>query len=80
MTADSRRKLVFMSRDTGNKGQIIVDIKDPWNPKVINYSTNPRATRRPASTTAASCGRSAASRRAGRAAQPGDTGLGDRHP
>jgi hypothetical protein len=38
MTTDSRRKLVFMSRDQGNKGQLIVDIKDPWNPVVLNYS------------------------------------------
>src|SRR4051812_3899728 len=40
MTVDSRRKLAFMSRDTGQKGQIIVDLKDPWNPKVINFSKN----------------------------------------
>src|SRR4051812_1264416 len=39
MTTDSRRKLVFMSRDQGTKGQFIVDIKDPWNPQVLNYST-----------------------------------------
>jgi hypothetical protein len=40
MTVDSRRKLAFMSRDSGQKGQIIVDLKDPWNPKVINFSKN----------------------------------------
>src|SRR3954451_2922843 len=40
MTVDSRRKLAFMSRDTGQKGQIIVDLNDPWNPKVINFSKN----------------------------------------
>src|SRR3954447_15750829 len=40
MTVDSRRKLAFMSRDTGQKGQIIVDLKDPWNPKVLNFSKN----------------------------------------
>ncbi len=40
MTVDSRRKLAFMSRDTGQKGQIIIDLKDPWNPKLINFSKN----------------------------------------
>jgi hypothetical protein len=40
MTTDSRRKLVFLSRDQGSKGQFIVDIKDPWNPQVLNYSAN----------------------------------------
>ncbi len=40
MTTDSRRKLVFLSRDQGTKGQFIVDIKDPWNPQVLTYSTN----------------------------------------
>src|SRR3954468_7110985 len=40
MTVDSRRKLAFMSRDSGSKGQIIVDLKDPWNPKLINFSKN----------------------------------------
>src|SRR4051794_3147520 len=29
MTVDSRRKLAFMSRDSGTKGQIIIDLKDP---------------------------------------------------
>src|SRR4051812_8897185 len=46
MTTDSRRKLVFMSRDASNpfnKGQFIVDIKDPWNPVVVNYSTTRQA-------------------------------------
>jgi hypothetical protein len=42
MTTDSRRKLVFMSRDQGNKGQFIVDIKDPWNPAILNYSFGSR--------------------------------------
>jgi hypothetical protein len=42
MTTDSKRKLVFMSRDQGNKGQFIVDIKDPWNPVVLNYSAGSR--------------------------------------
>jgi len=42
MTTDSRRKLVFMSRDQGNKGQFIVDIKDPWNPVILNYSAGAR--------------------------------------
>ena len=40
MTVDSRRKLAFMSRDSGQKGQIIIDLKDPWNPKLINFSKN----------------------------------------
>src|SRR5262249_24508888 len=42
MTTDSRRKLVFMSRDQGNKGQFIVDIKDPWNPVIDSYSADSR--------------------------------------
>ena len=60
MTVDSSRKLVFMSRDSGRKGQIVVDLNDPWNPQVIAFNPNWRAIRRRASTTAASCGRSAA--------------------
>src|SRR3954454_1298153 len=40
MTVDSRRKLAFMSRDSGQKGQIIIDLKDPWNPKLLNFSKN----------------------------------------
>jgi hypothetical protein len=39
MTTDSRRKLAFMSRDEGTKGQFIIDLKDPWHPQVLNYST-----------------------------------------
>jgi hypothetical protein len=42
MTTDSKRKLVFMSRDQGNRGQFIVDIKDPWKPVVLNYSAGAR--------------------------------------
>ena len=40
MTVDSSRKLVFMSRDSGTKGQIIVDLNDPWHPKVIGFNPN----------------------------------------
>jgi hypothetical protein len=40
MTVDSRRKLAFMSRDSGTKGQIIIDLKDPWHPKLLNFSKN----------------------------------------
>ena len=40
MTVDSSRKLVFMSRDSGRKGQIIVDLDDPWHPKVIGFNPN----------------------------------------
>ena len=40
MTVDSRRKLAFMSRDSGPKGQIIIDLKDPWNPQLLNFSKN----------------------------------------
>jgi hypothetical protein len=40
MTVDSRRKLAFMSRDSGQKGQIIIDLQDPWNPKLLNFSKN----------------------------------------
>jgi hypothetical protein len=38
MTTDTRRKLVFMSRDEGDKGQFIIDINDPWHPAIVNYS------------------------------------------
>ena len=40
MTVDSRRKLVFLSRDTGTKGQFIIDISDPWKPAVVGFSKN----------------------------------------
>jgi hypothetical protein len=40
MTVDSSRKLVFMSRDSGRKGQIIVDLNDPWHPQVIGFNPN----------------------------------------
>jgi hypothetical protein len=40
MTVDSSRKLVFMSRDSGTKGQIVVDINDPWHPQVISFNKN----------------------------------------
>ncbi len=46
-TVDPRRKLMFMSRDPrsfdnnnhpgGRTGIYIVDVKDPWNPKVLTY-------------------------------------------
>ena len=29
-----------MSRDSGQKGQIIIDLKDPWNPKIISFQKN----------------------------------------
>ena len=37
MTTDSRRKLAFMSKDSGKKGLFTIDMKDPWNPKVISF-------------------------------------------
>lgn len=40
MTVDSARKLVFMSRDSGRKGQIIVDLNDPWHPHVLGFNPN----------------------------------------
>jgi hypothetical protein len=40
MTVDSRRKLVFMSRDDGTRGQVIIDVQDPWKPKLLAYNTN----------------------------------------
>jgi hypothetical protein len=47
MTVDSARKLVFMARDprsfgnnnhpNGRSGLYIVDVKDPWHPRVLDY-------------------------------------------
>ncbi len=37
MTVDSRRKLAFLSKDSGKKGIITVDLNDPWNPQIISY-------------------------------------------
>ena len=34
MTVDSRRKLAFLSKDSGKKGIITIDVKDPWNPQI----------------------------------------------
>ena len=42
MTVDSRRKLVFMSRDTAPKGLFIIDLKDPWNPELIGFQKTPQ--------------------------------------
>jgi hypothetical protein len=36
-TVDSRRKIVFMSKDIGNKGFFAIDLKDPWTPKVMFF-------------------------------------------
>jgi hypothetical protein len=37
MTVDSRRKLVFMSRDSVKKGLFTIDLKDPWNPRLVSF-------------------------------------------
>jgi hypothetical protein len=47
MTVDSRRKLVYLARDprsfgnsrhpTGRTGLYIIDVKDPWNPVLVNF-------------------------------------------
>jgi hypothetical protein len=37
MTVDSRRKLAFMSKDSGKKGIVTVDVKDPWNPQIVSF-------------------------------------------
>jgi hypothetical protein len=36
-TVDSRRKLVFMSKDIGLKGFYTIDLKDPWHPSVVGF-------------------------------------------
>ncbi|SIQ76094.1 hypothetical protein SAMN05421833_103372 [Microbispora rosea] len=50
MTVDPKRKLVFLSRDprgfggtvsTGQSGVYIVDVKDPWKPKVVVFQPIP---------------------------------------
>jgi hypothetical protein len=50
MTVDPKRKLVFLSRDprgfggqlsTGKSGVYIVDVKDPWHPRVITFHEIP---------------------------------------
>jgi len=37
MTVDSRRKLAFLSKDSGKKGIITIDVKDPWNPQIVSF-------------------------------------------
>ncbi len=37
MTVDSRRKLAFLSKDSGNKGIVTIDVKDPWNPQIVSF-------------------------------------------
>lgn len=41
LTVDSRRKLVYMTRDSGSKGLYTIDIKDPWHPKVLGFHKVP---------------------------------------
>jgi hypothetical protein len=41
MTVDSRRKLAFMSKDSGTKGIVTVDVKDPWNPQIVSFQKTP---------------------------------------
>ncbi len=36
-TVDSRRKIVFMSKDIGNKGFFAINLKDPWNPSIMFF-------------------------------------------
>ena len=76
MTVDSRRKLAFLSKDSGTQGHHHGRRQGPVEPADRRLPADvARATRRPASTTAASSGRSAAASR-GRKLR----GLGDRHP
>jgi hypothetical protein len=42
LTVDSKRKLVYMSRDSGNKGLFIIDAKDPWHPRLVNFHRVPQ--------------------------------------
>ncbi|MEU3454643.1 hypothetical protein ABZ671_13705 [Micromonospora sp. NPDC006766] len=37
LTVDSRRKLVYLTRDSGTKGLFIIDINDPWHPKLLGF-------------------------------------------
>ena len=46
MTVDAKRKLVFLSRDprgfggtltTGQSGLYIIDVKDPYHPKILTF-------------------------------------------
>src|SRR4051794_4153301 len=51
MTVDSARKLVFLARDprsygnnshpNGRSGLYVVDVKDPWHPRVLGYTWVP---------------------------------------
>ena len=50
MTVDPKRKLVFLSRDprgfggtltTGQSGFYIIDVKDPYNPKIVTFQSIP---------------------------------------
>ncbi|MFF4771594.1 LVIVD repeat-containing protein [Microtetraspora fusca] len=41
LTVDSRRKLVFMTRDSGQKGLFVIDIKDPWHPVLLGFHPVP---------------------------------------
>ena len=75
MTVDSRRKLAFMSKDSGLKGIVTVDLKDPWNPAIISFQRT-------------SLGHTATCindcrfiwQVGGGASAPALRGLGDRHP
>ena len=37
MTVDSRRKIAYLSKDSGKKGIAIVDLKDPWHPVLVGF-------------------------------------------
>jgi hypothetical protein len=41
MTVDSRRKLAFLSKDSGKKGIVTIDVKDPWNPQIVSFQPTP---------------------------------------
>jgi hypothetical protein len=41
MTVDSRRKLAYLSKDSGRKGIVIVDVKDPWHPVLVGFQPTP---------------------------------------
>ncbi len=42
LTVDSKRKLVFMTRDSGKKGLFIIDVADPWHPVLKTFQPVPQ--------------------------------------
>ncbi len=42
LTIDAKRKIVWLTRDTNDKGLFPIDVSDPWNPKLIGYHKVPQ--------------------------------------